>query len=296
VVFTAPNWLKYFRLPISFVPQHHITSEFHIIPLVTELMDPQSFYLLSLELERIRLFRGNRYGMEEVDIRDLVPGRKEDRVGYDFEQKGLQFRSQHQAHAAAGYHGHDEADRDRKNEIKRFFREVDKGVQPLVNESAAPLVIASQDYLASIYREVSSYGNIVEEPLQVNLSEASEDELLENALGLLEEIFGKDAAQKWDLLMQYHGTGKATGDISLILAAAREGRVDTLFADTGSGVWGTVDEKTREVMIDEDPDAFSESLLNRAVLDTLKNSGRVYAMKPEDLQGISDPALALFRY
>ena len=295
-VFTTANWFKYFRLPISFMPRHYISAHFHIMPMLEELRAPGNFSLLSLELERIRFFKGNRYGLEEIDIRDLVPARKEDRVGYDFEQKGLQFRSQHQAHAAAGYHGHDEADRDRKNEIKRFFREVDSGIQPLLHETGAPLVIASQDYLAAIFREVSSYGDIVEQPIEVNLSEAPDRELLENALELLEQAFGKDADQKWELFKQYHGTGKASGDLSLILPAAFQGRVDTLFLDTGSEVWGMVDDNTLEATIDEDPDAFSESLLNRAAIETLQNGGLVFAIKPEELQDNPVPALALFRY
>ncbi len=103
-LFRSANWFRAFRVPVSFEPMHHIGDRFYLLPLVPELRKPSRFYLLSLELERVRLFKGSEFEIKELNLRDLIPQQKEDRVGYDYEEKGLQFRSQHQAHGPAGFH------------------------------------------------------------------------------------------------------------------------------------------------------------------------------------------------
>lgn len=295
-IFATEDWMKAFRLPTSFRPEFRLANHFYIVPLTAELGDAREFYLLALELERIRLFRGSRHGMEEISVSGRIPDRMEDRVGYDYEEKGLQFRSQHQAHSAAGYHGHDEADRDRKNEIQRFFRSVDKGLLPLLREAPAPLLIASQEYLASIYREVTSYQPVLDEILTANLSEVSDPELWEQALGVINPIFDREQQEKWARFEEFHGSGKATGQMDRILMAALEGKVDALFVNREAELRGTFDPDTRTMKVVSDPGPFDESLVNLAVNRTLEQGGTVYLIEPEDLPKGSDTAVALFRY
>jgi hypothetical protein len=254
------------------------------------------FYVLALELERIRLFEGNRASFTELDIRDLIPERLEDRVGYDYEQKGLQFRSQHQAYSGAAYHGHDEADRDRKNEISRFFRGVDHGVLTILNKKPRPLLIASQEYLAAIYREVSAYGLIEDATLECNLSEIKEAELHRLAWEHMKPEFEKEGALKWKKFLQYHGSGKATADPARIFSALDEGKVDSLFVAEEPDVRGTYQAETGRVEVEPHPTPFTPSLLDRAIAGTLRQGGRVYLKAPEDLPEGAASMAALYRY
>ena len=295
VLFSSASWTKAFTLPMAFQPENRISERFYLLPLVAELSIPKAFNILSLELERIRLFKGSGRGLREIDLKDAVPQRKEDRVGYDYEQKGLQFRSQHQAHDSAGFHGHAEADRDRKNEIQRFFRQVDQGLQSFLEKDPAPLVIASQDYLAALYREVNTYGNLLEGHIVVNLSEVSQAALHEEALALLTPFFNREKEEKHALLLQYLGSGKASTDLEVILKAGQEGRIDTLFLGKESGIWGTFDAPSGAMKTVSDPDMFTESLTNLAVFSTLQKGGWVY-MTPEARMPDDKSVAALFRY
>jgi hypothetical protein len=295
VVFSSKSWFKTFRVPVSFEPGHHVGNRFYLLPLIPVLMPSSSYYLLSLELERIRLFRGSDMGIAEVNISDMVPQRKEDRVGYDYEQKSLQFRSQHQAHSAAGFHGHAEADRDRKDEIARFFREVDQGLQTFFKESPAPLIIASQKYLAAIFKGVTTYKEVIPEILIENLSEVSDTELHQKALNLLTPIANKEQERKWKLLLQYLGSGKASTNLELILEAVREGSVDTLFINRKAATLGSKREAAGAVVKVSEEDAITESLVNHAVIGTLKTRGMVYLTSSETMPGNAEAA-ALLRY
>lgn len=294
-IFATGNWFKTFRLPVSFTPTYYIGSGFYLVPLVQELNGSNPFYMLSLELERVRLFRGSRFGLDEIPLEGRIPQRLEDRVGYDYEQKGLQTRSQSPDSGKSGYHGHAESDWDRKDEILRFFNSVDKGMEPLMDPKL-PLLIASQEYLAAIFREVSSFGNLLEETLITNLSEASLTDLHEGAMEILQPFFEAGRKEKWAAFSEFHGTGRATAQLDEILSAGVAGRIDTLFIARGAELWGTFDDQNLEVHTVDRPSTEAESLVNRAVSLTLRHGGEVYERDPSDMPGKGMPVAALYRY
>ncbi len=294
-IFANSDEIRVFRLSISFEPQHVLGETYYLVPLAGEFGSQARFYLLSLELERIRLFEGTRKGMKEIPLEGRIPEQMQDRVGYDYEQKSLQIRSQHKGDGKSGYHGHAEADWDRKNEILRYFRSVDKGIAPLLEEKY-PLLIASQDYLAAIYREASDYGDILEETLTANLSEASDAELHEKAISLLAPRFDAEKHKKWEQFAQHHGTGKATTQLNEILRAGVEGRIDSLFIGKGAECWGTFDTDTMEMKLVEAPAPGAESLVNKALLLTLQQGGSAFEKEPEAIPAASIPVAALYRY
>lgn len=294
-IFASGDWFKTLRLPLSFAPTHYIGSGFYLVPLIQELKGSSPFYLLSLELENIRLFRGSRFGLDEIPLEGHIPERLEDRVGYDFEQKGLQRRSQSPGSGKSGYHGHAESDWDRKDEILRYFRSVDQGLEPLM-DSKLPLLIASQEYLAAMFREVSSFGNVLEETLITNLSEASLTGLHESAMEILQPLLEAVRKEKWANFSQLHGTGRATAQLDEILSAGVAGRIDTLFIARGAELWGSFDDQNLEVHTVDKPSSEAESLVNQAVRLTLRHGGEVYERDPSDMPGKAMPVAALYRY
>jgi len=295
-VFGTGGWLRTYRLPYPVAREHRLSDSFHLLPLVSMLSGSGGYYLLALELERIRLFEGNRESFTELELRELIPERLEERVGFDYEQKGLQYRSHHQAYSGAGYHGHDEADRDRKDEISRYFRGVDQGVLTILNKKPRPLLLASQEYLAALYREVSGYGLIVEAPIVCNLSEIKDVELHRLARDRMKPEFEREGTQKWKKFLQYHGSGKATADPARILSALKEGKVDSLFVVQEPDVRGTYDPESGRLQIEPHPTPFTASLLDLAIAETLRQGGRVYLKAPEDLPKGATSMVALFRY
>lgn len=295
-VYASAGRLLTFRLPYAVRQGHRVAKGFHLLPLLPMLSGAGTFYVLALELERIRLFEGNRETFTELNIRDLIPGRLEERVGYDYEEKGLQYRSHHQAYSGAGYHGHDEADRDRHDEIARYFRGVDQGVLTILQSKPRPLLLATQKYLSAIFREVSAYGLIVEEPIVCNLSECADTELHRLAWERIKPEFERAAARKWGKFLQYLGSGKASADLAEILSALPTGKVDTLFVAADQDLRGSYDPESGRLQLDEHPTSFTPSLLDWAVSETLLHGGRVYLRTPEDFPSGARAVAALYRY
>ncbi len=295
-LFATEDQLFCFKLPIQVPLSVQVDDRYNLVPLVPLLTGGDAFYLLALELGRVRLFEGTRETFHELPITDLIPGGLEERVGSDFEEKGLQFRNQSQPNAGVTYHGHDEADRDRKDEIARYFRGIDEGIRTLLHKKPRPLLLATQSYLAALYTQESSYGLIVDTPILCNLSETPDPQLHDLAWKAIAPLNQKEGNEAWERFLKMHGTGKASTQPHRILEAAAAGRVDRLFIDPVTELRGSVDPATGAINIEEHPTVFTPSLLNRAVCDTLLNSGVVYARNAEQFPDEARGMAALFRY
>ncbi|MBC2840260.1 hypothetical protein [Robiginitalea sp. SC105] len=295
-IFASKTTLHIYRLSRDFEPEFRLTDTFFLLPMLPLFSGGGSYYLLSLELQRIRLFEGNRNELVEIPVDDLIPDRLEDRVGTDYDQRNLQFKSQQPKQGGATYHGHDEADRGRKEEISRFFKGVDQGIRTELNRKPLPLLIASQDYLAALYKEASSYGLIEEKPLICNLSQIDETELHQLSWNAISPAFEKPARDKWEKFLQFNGTGKASAQTDIILAGALQERVDSLFVKQGTELRGSFDLEKRTSKIAKDSSPFTGSLTDLAIHETLLHGGAVYPMPNAGMAGETSGMAALFRY
>lgn len=291
------EWIfKKYTLPIHFEAFNHVANSFYLKPLLPMFTDDGTFYVLALELEDVKLYKQTRYSITEVVVDDLIPSRMEDRVGYDYEQKSLQFRSQQDSHGAATFHGHGDADRDRKNEIARYFRAVDKGLMTLLKDDDIPMIVASQDFLFSIYQEENSYKHLLENHILCNLSETDKFLLHKMAWEKVEPIFGAERQEKIAFFKQHDGTGRTSSEIEQVVPAALEGKIDTLFIENRADILGIYDPKNRHVRIDEKPLPSSVSLLNMSAIKTFLNGGKVYLLEKDDMPNPYSKVNALYRY
>ena len=295
-IFRSADFFETYTLPVYFLEFNYVGHEFYLKPLLPMFTGDGTFYVLSLELEEVKLYEQTRDSITEIIIDDLIPASLEERVGYDYEQKGLQFKSQADARGRAMYHGHAEADRDRKNEIARYFRAIDKGLMTILKDKNAPLFVASQDYLFSIYKEENSYKNLIDDLIVCNLSETDKFLLHELAWEKVEPIFDSGRIEKMELFKQLEATGRTSSDIEQILPAALEGKIDTLFTRNQSDIWGIYNPEKRHVRIDEAPSPSNISLLNKMAVKTFLNGGDVYLLEEDDMPNPYSKVNALYRY
>jgi hypothetical protein len=193
------------------------------------------------------------------------------------------------------YHGHGVGKDDTKVNIVRFFHLLDKGLQTLLHDEQAPLVLAGVDYLLPLYREANTYAHLVEEGISGNPEGLRAEELQAQAWSILEPLFQhgqKTAAANYQ---QYLGTGRASNNLPEIIPAAYYGRVDTLFVALGVQQWGRFNADTQEIQVHQEAKPDDEDLLDLAALYTFLNSGTVYAVKAGEGPD-STPLAALYRY
>jgi hypothetical protein len=299
-VFVSPGWTRTFRVSIDLDELVVVGDRFHIKPVLPLLTRGGRFFVLALSQNRVRLHEATRFHIEEI-VSDDIPDGLTDAVGYDWEERSLQFFTAAPGGGAAGrrqavFHGHGAGKDDLDGEVARFLRLVDDQVRALVADHEAPLVVAAVDWLASAYRRISKYAGLVQDCIPGNPDETPDRKLHRRAWELVEPVIRAEEAAAATQVLELLGTSLASNDLEEIAIAAHDGRVDTAFVALGVQRWGRYDEQSRQIAEGTSGRHIGEDLLDLVAAQTLFHGGAVYAVHPADMPGGDSPIAAIFRY
>jgi hypothetical protein len=296
-VFLAPGWARTLRLPFD-VPELAITgSRFHLRPLVFGIQPDQEYFVLTLSRRGVRLFRGGRFMLTEVELPSAPSGVEEVLRLVEPEERQFQARTGARAgdRSTLIFHGHGLV-RDTDDErILEYFRDVDGSVLQLVHGERLPLVLAGIDYLLPLYRAVTGYGHVVEQSAEGNPEDVSDAELHARTWALVQPIAHAhlDAERdRYDLKAAQH---QAVHGLERVLTAAFNDRVETAFVAEDAVRWGRVGDDGARPRLHDERRPGDEDLLDRAVVETLRAGGAAYALARDAMPARADAA-AILRY
>ncbi|HEY8506694.1 MAG TPA: hypothetical protein VIL46_19075 [Gemmataceae bacterium] len=303
--FLASGMARFYRLPLSLAEQVVVAPHFHIKPLFPILERNYRFFLLALSEKHVRLYQGNGWTIEAVDL-EGVPASLADALRYDEKISQLQWRKQPAvgtggAHGQGGpmmFHGHGVGIDDEKNDLLRYFQQIDRGLHDYLNGVSAPLALAGVEYLWPIYRRANTYPHLLEEGVPGNPDRTHPQVLHAKAWPIVRKAFPDARRRELERFGHLAGTepGKVSADLGTIVAAAAAGRVETLFLrDSNFCRWGAWNPDTGEVTLHDVQQPKSEDLLNLAALETLGNEGNIYVLPEGEVPGGGDVA-AVFRW
>ncbi|MEO7313967.1 MAG: hypothetical protein ABIW47_02195 [Ginsengibacter sp.] len=296
-IFIADGFSKVITLPVYFKEFNYVSNSFYLKPLMPMFVGDGNFYLLMLERSNVKLYECTHHSFTEIKIDDCIPETKQDVVGYDYEQKNLQFRTGQAGEGRAMYHGQEAATGKQKNEIKKYLRAINDGLAPLLKEETMPMLIAAQDPLFDIYKEVNTYPNLMEENLKVNFGGTNIYETHELAWESISSVFDKARKDKIALFLDEQGTGKTAIGIDEIIPAAFNGKVAALFCENMSDIFGNYKEENNAIMVTQsEEDDNTISLMNVAAVKTFLNGGAVYLLDKEEMPNPNSRINALYRY
>ena len=299
--FFSPERMRYFRLPESFREIVSVSRRFLIKPLLPHLAGWGRFYVLALSLGGMRLIRCFRYRSIDVTPEEM-PRTFEEAMKYDDPEKHIQSHTGVSGKGSSKgsmniFHGQGSGadERRHKKDILRFFHLVDDGVGKVLAEESVPLVLAGVDYLRALYREASSYRNLLDEGISGNPDRISEGELHDEAWQMVEPVLLEERNRAVEIFEHLQGTPRTATEIEKILPAAAYGQVASLFVAGDREIWGRFDEETGEVQTSGEQAAGTTDLLDLAAAHTLLTGGAVYVEDEEKIPGVS-PISAVLRY
>jgi hypothetical protein len=294
----SPGVFLFYRLPLRFEELMSVSDRFAVKLLIPMLMADRRFYILALSQAATRLFTCTRFSVAEIDLVEVPDGIAEC-LQYDEKQQQLQF---HTGAAAAGgrrpamFHGHGVGSDDSKDDILRYFQEIDRGLTAILSEKDTPLVLAGVDYLLPIFRRASTYRRVLPEAIPGNPDGLSAEELHRKALEIVRpelERAQREAAARY---RETAGGGHTAAGVRRVVPAAFYGQVDTLFVALGEQHRGRFDRRRGEVTMTDAKDPDGDDLLDLAAEQTIKNGGRVYAVEPAEMPEARTAAAAILRY
>lgn len=299
-VFVAPELFRVYRLPRAFAELVVVNERPHIAPLLPMLQEDGLFYVLALSLDGIRLLCRTHYDLSAVPLHG-VPASLKDALKYD--EFAKQTRSHPGIPGRGGERGpifHGEGARDdqlAKEEILRYFQQVDRGVHAALRDQHAPLLLAGVAYLLPIYRSANSYPHLLDQGIPCNPDDLRPEELHARAWEIVAPHFDRERVAAADRYQLLAGTkpAQASSYLRAIVPAAYAGRVATLFVATGQRRWGAFDPATGFLTLHEATEPRDTELVNFAVIHTILHAGTVYTVTPAQLPDAA-PVAAIFRY
>jgi hypothetical protein len=297
-VFLSSGEFQYFRLPISLEELVVVGERWHLKPLISLLSGDGRFYVLALSQGEVRLFQCTRHSVGEIAL-EGIPGSMAEALKYDDPERQVQFRTPAptgKGKRAAIFHGHGVGTDDSKDNILRYFRQIDKGLRALLGEERAPLVLAGVGYLFPIYREANAYPNLLEKGITGNPEGLKERELHGQAWNIVEPHFQKEEKEAAERYRQLANTDRASSDLKAIVPAAYYGKVVVLFVAAGIQQWGTFEPQENVIDLHSAQKPGDEDLLDLAAVQTLLHGGTVYAVDHERVPDEEAALAAIYRY
>jgi hypothetical protein len=300
-LFLAPQIFRAYSVPLPLDELVVVARRFHSKPLLPLVSGDGHFFVLALSQKEIRLLRGTRYSVSAVELPGVPQGVAEALRYDDIEKKGHHYPGS-QGRPAGGVSplaGHgvgiDDATHEPNDAILRYFQQVDTGLRAYLRNEHAPLVLAGVEYLLPIFRRANTYAYLLAEGVTGNPEGLRPEALQERAWPLVQPHFQRAQQGAADQYRQLVGTGRASQDISAIVMAAYDGRIDTLFVAVNVQQWGVFRSESREVEVHQEAAAGDEDLLDVAATYTLLRRGTVYAVVPEHMPD-GTAAAAILRY
>ncbi|MGE3711413.1 MAG: hypothetical protein AB7G35_17295 [Hyphomicrobiaceae bacterium] len=279
-VLATPDSLRTFRMANRLTSLVEVSDRFHLKPLLRAITFPHSAYILALSENAVRLVQMPADLPAATLKVDDMPKHAAGAVG----KSTLNDRSP--VGRIQGLEG-------RNVRLQQYARQVDAALRPLMTGREEPLILAATVRLASIFRAVNNYPNLLPTDIEGSPDRVSDADLARAVRRILDSAYATEIEHLKALYDQRAGVGRATTDISDAARAATFGAVEMLMVDIDTVVRGTVDEETGAVRFADEADVTSYGIVDEIAGRAIASGARVLGVRRSDLPGRADLAAIL---
>lgn len=309
-LFLSPDTFKSFRLPVQLRELAVVEKRFHLKPLLPLLSGDGDghFYILSLSRKNIRLLSASRFRVDEIDLESQgVPTSFTEALG-DLKQIQMQASTSSKTphrfsmgpRGGPIFSAHATGEENLEADLRNYFERFDDALGRIDVDRKAPVVLAGVEYLLPIYRDVATtFQNICEDALRGNMEGEKAEDLHAAAWEIVEPHFLQERRKASERFGDLTGSGRSSTDLNVILPAAHDGRVESLFVARGVRVWGSYEGGEKRKLTfqpgHDGPRNGNEDLLDLAAVQTYLNGGKVFVVDQQEVPEGKSLA-AVFRY
>lgn len=281
-VFATPSRVKTFQVANRLSPVVEVSDRFHVKPLLRSATFPQAAFVLALSQNTARLVE---VSPDAPPAEVKVPGMPSDAASAVGKASIADRSPDRRIQGSEG----------KKVRLRQYARRVEEALRPTLTGLDLPLIVAGGEPLESIFRSVSTYPHLAHAVIAGNPDEKTDAELADASRAVLDGLYADELAELQARYEQRVPQGRASDDLAEIARAATFGAVDTAFVDIDETVPGFVDETDGTVTLDASDDAVNYGVVDEIARRVLLASGRVLAVRREDVPG-GGPAAAILRY
>lgn len=297
-VFGAPGFFHVEKVQRPVPELVVVNNHLYLKPLVRVFQSEDTYQILALDREEIKLYEGNRYTLDEIVLAPSVPRTIEDALGERVTLQGVDRRGSigqgQRGQTDMLRHGHGSKADEVGLDIERFFRTVDRAVTEAHSKpSTLPLILAALPEYHSPFRQLSHNPWLLDEGIPMNVDLLSREELRDEAWRLMEPRYHARLRELLDAYGAARGRGLATDDLTHALEFATDGRVGTLLLEADRRVPGYVDGRVPRLADPDEPG--TGDILDDLAERVLKTGGQVI-VAPRGSMPSATGLAAVFRY
>ncbi len=290
-VFGARDLFEIFDLQTKPKEATVVADSFHLKPLLHYTQSADRFQVLCLQREKCWMLEGNRYALDEIDLRG-VPGTISEALGEEIVE-GRELVAAHGkntggTHHAPGKptvpHGHAAEGSDADRDTRRFFQAIDKEVwERHSRPSNLPLVLAALPQYQSQFRELSKNQHLVRDGIVGNPAALSRGELVSAAWEAVKPFYLDRLNKFVNDFNVARSRGMGSDELEDVARGAPGGRVGILLVDADQQISGRLDRNTGAVQRSEPADAPVDDLLDDLAELVLMRKGQVVVVPHEQM-------------
>ncbi len=268
-----------FKLPYKVDSEVYVNDHHLITPLLPMLSTNGTFCVLAVSRQEAKLLKCTR-----DDVEDITPANVslsvEEYLEVD-QEKELQFHTGARTQQAM-FFGHGASEEDKKVIVEQYFRELEKEITTIMRERNDPLVIVGLKDNLSMYKKVNNYGRLIEDAVEFNPDELSDQDLRDKGWNVIQKHFLKDMYNSLEKFSE-QAEGKVSNNLGDIVEATIQGRSQTIFISKDEKKWGVFDEAEQTVHYSSKPENGDIELLNWLSITGRKTGSNVYLLPKEEM-------------
>src|SRR5258708_25033518 len=280
-VLSTPGLMRMFRLPNAPKPLAEVADRLHLTPLIRAMTSPHDIFVLALAEESVRLIHAfANFPPVRLQIPDLPRNAEEATRRPSFHVRAPRRRLQNLE--------------GEKVLLQKYVRKVEQAVHGALAGLNTPLVLASEEPMATMFRSLNTYPRLADEMIEGNPDQVTDAELEDAAIPILDRLYSRELKAVSALYDQLKPR-RATTDVSYAAHAATAGAVEQLLVDLDAVVPGLVSDIDGSVIYSASDDAETYSVVDEVARRALYTGARVLGGRREELPDRA-PLAAILRY
>ncbi len=276
-----------------------VADSFHTKPLQRILQSTDRYHVLSLTLDAIQLYEGNRYSLHEIDLSDDFPKTMEAALGKELTEKHSTVASYGgvSGNSSNMHHGQGGKKEEVDNDAERFFRVISNAVyERYSNPEGIPLIIATLPEHHSLYKEVDKNPFLLPKGIDINPEAVSIEKLTELSWGVMQPVYLKKLETLAEKYNQVKSKGLGSDSMDEVLEAAEAGRVETILLEAHRVIADRLRNKETGTyeMADSTQPVLDDQLDDLGEL--VQKMGGTVVIMPKDQMPSQTGIAAIFRY
>jgi hypothetical protein len=273
--------MRMFRLPDRPKPLAEVADRFHLTPLIRAMTSPHDVFVLALAEESVRLVHAFvNFPPERLQVPNLPSNAEEATRRPSFHVRAPRRRLQNLEGEKVLLH--------------QYVRKVEHAISSVLAGRNAPLVLAAEQPLASMFRSVNTYPRLADEMIEGNPGLTTDAELEDAAIPILDRLYSRELKAVIALYDELKPR-RATTDVSYAAHAATAGAVEQLLVDLDAVIPGLVSDIDGSVTYSASDDAETYSVVDEVARRALYTGARVMGARKEELPDRA-PLTAILRY